>query len=1353
MKKLLAHPLTQKTRTILRRIVITCAVILAVAFVTTLSVDLGPALRDQAERRGSTQIQRPMHIGRLGVRLWNGKFFVEDFVIEGLTPESRPFLTARRIDISMPWSTLFSRRVVFDAIEMTDWDMYVEMYADGRHSFPKFTRDTPRQRSAWTTTLQYVRAHRGSFTYEDHGTPWSTIARNLDVTVARPGSEYRGRASFSQGTIQIQQYEPMRADMETTFLIDGGRIVMERIDLRTDGAVSELTGIIEANRWPEQTYQIKSRYDLPTMRRIFFAKDDFELAGNGEFTGTFHLFKETVNGRQRNGRDLQGTFTIPAMGVDQYRFTNMRGNVRWVPENVVVSNATASLYSGTSSFTYTMEPLNQPGVPPTYTFDARYSDVDLSQFMAASDTPGIRLAGRATGRNTLQWESHNWASQRGGGELQVAPPAGATVMTGRVPLSAIDGSPKGSETGTVPLTADLSYSYGPDDVIVNSGRVGTPGTWVEFSGRTAYGDQSRMPFHVTSSDWQESDRVLAGLMTAFGAPTAPIEVGGYGLFDGTMDGSFRRPRIEGKFTGEKMKAFDVVWGSATGDVVIENSYANVNDVVIRQGDATIITNGRYSLGFPRRDGGEEINSIVRLINWPMVDLKHAFELDDYDVDGLVSGEYHVYDKYLEPFGFGTMAIVNGVAYGEKFETAQAGVRLEGEGVRLDDIVVSKGGGRGTGAAWVGWDGTYSFNFNGQRIPVETLQMVEGPNAPPLSGLVDFNAGGSGTFDVPQYDVRGIVRDFFVADEGIGQVVGNININGETMSMQVEIASPRLAVSGTGQIELNDAMDTEMRFTVSDTSLDPYIRAFQPDLSPYTNAVASGSIRVDGSLADIDNLVVDATVDKLDIRFFDYRIVNAAPIQASLDRHSIRVADMRLVGEDTELNVSGILNLHDERITARATGTANLGIIQGFIPDVRSSGRASVQATLEGPMRDPLVSGAMNLENGRIRHFGLPHALENLSGAIRFDTRGVRFDELRGRLGGGDVQFGGGISIENYRPGRVDMTMSGQNMRLRFPEGMTSLVDADLTLQGTMAGATLGGGVVVRNAVYRGAFDTSNAGAFALGGSLTSTTAPLETTIPLRYDVSISVPSTLRIENRAIQLEATANLDLRGTYDRPVLVGRAEIVRGYASFEGRRYQVTRGSIDFNNPTRIDPFIDIETETRIRVPDQTYRVNVRAVGTMNRLSVEFSSDPPLAEVEVAGLLFGDLAPGQDVEFRQYASVTPQQQLLQERATRALTGTLSAQVGRVVEQTFGVDTFQLTPSLVDPNAQSSRLDPAARLTIGKRLSDRVYLTYSRSLSSSTRDQIILLEYDQTDRFSWILSRNEDRTYALDVRVRHVF
>jgi hypothetical protein len=92
-------------------------------------------------------------------------------------------------------------------------------------------------------------------------------------------------------------------------------------------------------------------------------------------------------------------------------------------------------------------------------------------------------------------------------------------------------------------------------------------------------------------------------------------------------------------------------------------------------------------------------------------------------------------------------------------------------------------------------------------------------------------------------------------------------------------------------------------------------------------------------------------------------------------------------------------------------------------------------------------------------------------------------------------------------------------------------------------------------------------------------------------------------------------------------------------------------------------------------------------------------------------------------------------------------------VVEQTFGVDTFQLTPSFVDP-VQTSGLNPTARLTIGKRVSDRVYLTFSRSLGTTINDQIVLLEYEESDRLSWILSRNEDQqTYALEFRVRHTF
>ena len=73
-----------------------------------------------------------------------------------------------------------------------------------------------------------------------------------------------------------------------------------------------------------------------------------------------------------------------------------------------------------------------------------------------------------------------------------------------------------------------------------------------------------------------------------------------------------------------------------------------------------------------------------------------------------------------------------------------------------------------------------------------------------------------------------------------------------------------------------------------------------------------------------------------------------------------------------------------------------------------------------------------------------------------------------------------------------------------------------------------------------------------------------------------------MRNNSIRLTARADLQLRGTYDRPLLFGRAEVERGEVPFEGAATVVTRGSIDFNNPTRIEPFFDIETETRVRVP---------------------------------------------------------------------------------------------------------------------------------------------------------------------------
>jgi autotransporter translocation and assembly factor TamB len=437
--------------------------------------------------------------------------------------------------------------------------------------------------------------------------------------------------------------------------------------------------------------------------------------------------------------------------------------------------------------------------------------------------------------------------------------------------------------------------------------------------------------------------------------------------------------------------------------------------------------------------------------------------------------------------------------------------------------------------------------------------------------------------------------------------------------------------------------------------------------------------------------------------------------------------------------------------------------------VRGSGRAALLAAVNGPLSQPVFSGSATITDGRVRHFSLPNALDSINGVVRFDSRGVGLDDVTATLGGGRVQFGGRIGFDGYLPGELNISARGEGMQIRYPENVRSTIDADLSIRGNIKAPAVGGTVTVRNALWNRRIDP-NAGLFDFGGSRQSAAPELvdvpASAIPVRMDVRVHVPSTLRIENNLARLVASADLELRGTLDRPLLFGRAEVDRGEVTFEGRRYIVTKGAIEFTNPTRIEPFFDVEAETHVRVPGQTYRVIVRAAGTMAQLRPELESDPPLPSADVVALLFSDVRRssgsnprlGPDAEL--YARQNPnarESDILTTRATQILTNPISSEVGRVVEQTFGVDTFQLSPSFIDPYAQATattyRVNPSARVTIGKRVSDRVYLTYSRSVSSSYNDQILLLEYDESDRLSWILSRNEDSTYAIEVRVRHAF
>ena len=1378
----------------------TAAVVVAVAMVATFTIDLGrlmPQLPVWAEEALSNQLGgREVTIGRIGAYLVPGEFLVEDLTIGGLNPSDRPFLTAGRISVSIAWLGLLNRdhrELLVDA-EMTDWQMLAESFPDGSQSFPAFVERRPEGEAVVepdrrTTdgseedegggvdyTLRHLRAHRGEFVLEDHGSNFDVICSNLDLTITKI-LDYRGHAFCAGGTIRIGDFEPLWMDMATDFEldVDNARVHLTRVNLETDGAGTVLEGDVNLRNLPEMTFELNADIDLPRMREIFFADKNFTASGKSRFTGTFRKFDRD----DPRGYDLHGSITSPVLGIEtagrQFRFPKVDGQLVWQRDRFDMWDITSTAYGGRARAELSTFGLKDPWQG---SFDFRYEDVEVAQLVRLFEVSGIDPVSWASGHHRLEWPTKASGGTRHSGSTRLEPPEGVRLATAEIPrgataaVAARAARTPDLTTREFPFGGAVDYSVEDGWVDLTSVRIATPSTHATFEGRTRSGDESRIPFQVASTNWQESFRLMTAVMTAVGSPTDVFAVDGAGTFEGVMLGDLAAPRIETTFAGEGLRAWNVAWGAGGGDIVVENAYLDLRDGVFRNGDAELRVDGQFSLGGPRDDGGDEMNTVFSLSAFPAANIRAAFGIEEgYAIDGPATGQAHLFGDYRRPFGVGRLTLDH-PTYFEPFDSATAGLRFEGNGVRFDGLDMRKGAGTITGAAFIGWPrdlratgvyddpASYSFNWDFRDIGVETLEFIPAPPEP-LSGTLAGNWSGSGTFDDPRFEIRGTVTDLFIGDEEVGLVSGGLNVRAGELTLNLEGASSSLAVSATGRVALTPENDVDLRFQVANASLDPYVRMFVPEWSPYTTAVVSGSLhlygelRVDGQLS-LDNLRAEATMEQADLSLLDYEIVNDGPIRLSLDQRVVGIDEFGLTGDGTAVDLSGAVDLATEEMSVQANGDASLGVLQGFFPDLRGSGDAIVDAEVTGSFRQPVLTGQAVLSNGRIRHLSLPHGLEQINGRIIFEQGGIRFADVPAMMGGGPVTIGGRVGLNGFQPGELRITASGREMHLRYPEGFQSVVDTELELRGDISAPVLAGTVTVRDAEVLDGFGVGS-GLLTVGGDEEPEviSAPAEMGLPLSFDIRIVAPSSLRMTDPSLSVVASAELTLRGTLDRPLLFGTTELESGEAFFAGNRYRLNYGTIGFANPTEIDPFINVEIETEPRVPGQTYRVTVNVTGTLDRLVPTLSSDPPLPEADIISLLCGDLRDPRAADLRAArAPELAQQQRLLECAAQQFASTLSSGVGRVVEESFGVDTFQITSSLGDPSSQqSAQLTPTARVLIGQGIFERGHLTLSRALSGANRDLIVVLEFDQSDRLSWILSQNEDRTYALDFRVRHAF
>jgi translocation and assembly module TamB len=296
-----------------------------------------------------------------------------------------------------------------------------------------------------------------------------------------------------------------------------------------------------------------------------------------------------------------------------------------------------------------------------------------------------------------------------------------------------------------------------------------------------------------------------------------------------------------------------------------------------------------------------------------------------------------------------------------------------------------------------------------------------------------------------------------------------------------------------------------------------------------------------------------------------------------------------------------------------------------------------------------------------------------------------------------------------------------------------VVNAELVLSGTGEAQILGGEVNVIRMEYIRSFNLLEqlASRSAVQSGPLTTESYLQ---GLRFNVEIHSDNGLYIDNELARLRGSMRLTLRGTPGYPSLTGRVESSDGTIFFRGNRFEISHAAASFVDRNRIVPVLEIRAEADVK----TYRLILDAIGDLDHLNLNVTSDPQMSTVDILSLLTTGKTDTATVASQH------ESQMAGMSAASVLSENLTGVIGRRVQRIFGLESFR-----VDPFLAGAENDPTARITISERLSKDLVVTFSRNLTTN-QEQIVVIEYDVGRNLSIVGTRDENGKFGLDFRFR---
>ena len=1263
---------------------------------------------------------------------------IRDLTIHGLEgPGQVPYVHVNSLIANVKVISALSAEFGFHSVIVDRPTIHILVYPDGSTSQP---HPKPRPGSSGTDvqklfalSINRLEVRHGKFLWNDQETPLDFIVDDVsaDMTYSLLHRRYESNLLLGKIETKFDGYRPLAWMAEAHFSL--GRNGIEVHSLRASSGRSHLQAVGRLRDFTQPV--IEGNYDASidleeaaaVARRTEVRHGILQLGGSGKWSLEDYSSSGKLLLKDLDWKD-GGLGAHSATLTAQYAIT---------PQRLTLTKIDGKTFGG--SVAGDAEVINwrhsHPGVKPgkVRAFLAaeqkgivrlKVRGVSVGEVADLISSPKfplgkINLAGTGDGALEARWIGA-LSNLDADVVLDVTPPAHATYA--QLPLNA---------------HGRITYHAARQELEVADLTAITRATQVHASGALAPG--SSLKLSVSTTDLNEWQPVLLAFHTELPEPTT---LQGRASFNGTASGKLSDISLAGNLQAENFTVVvpatartperPVHWDAVSASIQLSQRMFSAHNGSLRHDDTEIGFDVSMGLDHGHFTENSPLNGRVDMRRTDAGAILALAGLN-YPVSGTL--ELHITAEGTKSnlTGEGRIVLTNATVYGRGVEHFESRVRFSGEQAELSNFVLVFSDSELSGSAAYNFSArTVRLDVNGKNLDLARIPQQSGRLG--VEGRADFTLVASGKVLQPSLTAVVHLRNLSVEREHFGDFILTASTEGQNLKLNGHSQFEKSELTLSGSAALHGDWPCDINIAFKDLDAAPLLLAsFNNQVSHHFTA--TGSLEVKGPLLRPAELQVSGTLDSLSTDLEQVELHNNGSVHFTVSNELLQVQQLHLVGPRTDLSGSGTIHLVGNReLDLRAHGQINLRLIESFNRDFTSSGGVTVDLTVVGTLANPIAQGRLQVTNANIAYLDLPSGLSQMNGTLVFNQSRVQIESLTARTGGGSVTLGGFAMLQNGRLA-FDLNAHGEGVRLRYPPGISSTANADVRFAGTSDASTLSGNVTVTKLSVTPGFDFGAYLARSAQSTALPETSPLLNRI--RLDVHVTTLPELQMQTTQLRLSGDADLRLRGTAAKPTLLGRAEVIEGDVYFNGTKYHMERGDVNFI-PPGIQPAFDLQMSTQVR----DYDITIRLTGPLNKLTLSYRSEPPLPEADIVALLALGRTREESAQLQQNSS-SP---FNQEASSAILNEALNAVVSNRVQRLFGGSRIKIDPQGLNTETNPQR---GPQVTIEQQVTRNLTITYSTAVSQSS-EQIIEVEYNLPHNFSIVALRDQNGVVSFDVRLR---